>query len=146
MLFLCHPNEFRLSKRKKHKSRWKYYYWLMVLTIFVALIFMVRFVLNSSKVFVDKSTTIHPLHIEWGLERDGSLRINEPYFLKTDCTFIKENLDQPKTDSTSLVDDLNTLATLKEIKKPYLLWKNAESDTIHVLKNNVLLNFKLISD
>ena len=83
----------------------------MVMVIFVALIFLVRFVLNSSKVFVDKSTAINPYYIEWDLERDGSLRINEPYFLNTQCTFIKKDLDKLKVDSSIYVPFLcNTLS------------------------------------
>ncbi len=138
-----------MAKKKKHKSHWRYYYWLMVLTIFIALIFMVRFVLNSSKIFVDKETPINPYYIEWGLERDGSLRINEPYFLNTNCEFIQKDLDKLKVDSSiyfALVQDTKSGGTLKDIEKPYLIWKHAKSDTIHVLKNNILLNFKLKSN
>lgn len=105
----------------------------MVLSIFVALVFMVRFVLNSSKVFVSKEIAIHPMQVEWGLERDGSLRINEPYFLKTDCELILEKPNSTNQDKQ----------TLKDMENPYLIWKHAESDTIHVLKNNVLFQFKL---
>lgn len=138
-----------MAKKKKHKSHWRYYYWLMVLTIFIALIFMVRFVLNSSKIFVDKDTTINPYYIEWGLERDGSLRINEPYFLNTNCVFIQKDLDKLELDSSiyvPLVQEAKFGSTLKDIEKPYLIWKHANSDTIHVLKNNILLNFKLKSN
>lgn len=138
-----------LSKKKKYKSRWKYYYWFMVILIFVALVFMVRLVLNSSKVFVDKSTVINPYFIEWTLERDGSLRLNEPYFLNTSSVFIKEDLDKLKLDSSiyiPLIEKSTTGSTLKDVEKPYLIWKHAENDTIHVLKNNILLNFKLATD
>ncbi|MBA5629255.1 hypothetical protein HU137_05660 [Moheibacter sp. BDHS18] len=132
-----------MAKKKKYKSRWKYYYWFMVISIFVALVFMVRFVLNSSKVFVDNEIEIYPMLVEWGLERDGSLRINEPYFLNTDLELIAES-----QDSTLLDSNLNIveIASLKDLEKPYLIWKHAESDTIQVLKDNVLLKFKLESN
>lgn len=120
----------------------------MVMIIFVALIFLVRFVLNSSKIYVDKSTAIDPYYIEWDLERDGSLRINEPYFLDTNCSFIEKDLGKLKVDSSiyvPLVQEAKFGSTLKDIEKPYLIWKHANSDTIHVLKNNILLNFKLNS-
>jgi len=136
------------NKKKKYPTRWKYYYWLMVLLIFVALVFMVRFVLNSSKVFVDKSTVINPYLIEWPLERDGSLRINEPYFLNTNSTFIQKDLDKLKLDSSiyiPLIEESTSGGTLRDVERPYLLWKHAGSDTIHILKNNILLNFKLAS-
>lgn len=138
-----------MSKKKKHKSRWRYYYWIMVLIIFVALVFMVRFVLNSSKVLVDISTPINPHYIEWDLERDGSLRINEPYFLATDIEFIPTDLDKLKVDSSlyvALVKESTSGSTLKDVKKPYLIWKNANSDTVHVVKNNIVLKFKMHSD
>lgn len=109
---------------------------------------MVRFVLNSSKVYVSKDLAIHPMQIEWGLERDGSLRINEPYFLRTDCELILEKPNSENTDSISSVisplSDKKT--TLKDLENPYLIWKHAESDTVHVLKNNVLYHFKLVEN
>lgn len=121
----------------------------MVIIIFVALVFMVRFVLNSSKVLVDKSTPINPHYIEWDLERDGSLRINEPYFLATDIEFIQTDLDKLKVDSSiyvPLIKESTSGSTLKDVKKPYLIWKNANSDTVHVVKNNIVLKFKMNSD
>lgn len=132
-----------LAKKKKYKSRWKYYYWIMVVSIFIALVFMVRFVLNSSKVFVDRSTAINPYFIEWGLERDGSLRINEPYFLKTNCPLISETQDSSQIDTAF---HEKTIRVLRELEKPYLIWKHAESDTVHVLKNNVQFKFRLETD
>lgn len=138
--------ETKLEDRKKNTSKWKTFYWIMVLTIFVALIFLVRFVLNSSKIYVDKSTVIHPYFIEWDLERDGSLRINEPYFLDTRATFIPKDLEKLQLDSsiyTPLIENSRDGSKLSDLTKPYLLWKNANSDTIHVLKNNIHLNFKI---
>ena len=104
---------------------------------------MVRFVLNSSKVFVDRSTAINPYFIEWGLERDGSLRINEPYFLKTNCQLISETKDPSLIDTTI---QKNAITVLREMEKPYLIWKHADNDTIHVLKNNIQFKFKLATD
>jgi hypothetical protein len=118
----------------------------MVFTIFIALIFLVRFVLNSSKIYVDESTVIHPYYIEWTLERDGSLRINEPYFLDTKAKFIDQDVSHIQKDSAlfnSLIVNSQTGGTLEDLKKPYLIWKNAYSDTIHVLKNNIHMNFQL---
>lgn len=115
----------------------------------MALIFLVRFVLNSSKVFVDKSTPINPFYIDWDLERDGSLRINEPYFLATDISFIKSDLEKLKIDSSiyiPLIEESNSGGTLRDIKKPYLIWKHANNDTVHVVKNNILMKFKLNSN
>jgi hypothetical protein len=135
-----------LEQRKKKNPNWKKFYWVMVVTIFIALIFLVRFVLNSSKIYVDESTAINPFVIEWSLERDGSLRINEPYYLDTRAKFIEQNLDKLQVDSSiyvPLISDTKTESSLADIKHPYLLWKNANSDTIHVLKNNIHLNFQL---
>lgn len=84
------------------------------------------------------------MQVEWGLERDGSLRINEPYFLKTDCELILENPDSRHQDSIlSFISPNDDKQTLKDMENPYLIWKHADSDTIHVLKNNVLFQFKL---
>jgi len=129
-----------LKPIKKSGSQWKIVYWITVFLIFITLIFMVRFVLNSSKVYVEKSTLINPFMIEWSLERDGSLRINEPFFLKTDAKLIDDDLSDVFNDS-SLFINKDSDRILKNLKSPYLIWKNAESDTIHVLKNNVAMHF-----
>lgn len=114
----------------------------MVFVIFLALIFMVRFVLNSSRVYVEKSTVIHPYMIEWPVERDGSLRINEPYFLKTDARLIMSDRHEEPVDSGLFTEtDSAARLTVRDLKIPFLIWKNAGSDTIHVLKNNTPLNF-----
>ena len=129
------------------KNQWKLFYWATVLAIFVSLIFMVRFVLNSSKIFVNKSTVIHPYYIDWSLERDGSLRINEPFYLKTEAQFIPEDLEKLAEDSliySSLILNSKTGNTLKDLPHPYMVWKNADSDTLHVLKNSIVLNFSLV--
>lgn len=84
------------------------------------------------------------MQVEWGFERDGSLRINEPYFLKTDCELIREQSDSTLQDSLlPFISPTDKKQTLKDMKNPYLIWKHAASDTIHVLKNNVLFQFKL---
>lgn len=129
-----------LKPKKKSGSQWKIVYWITVFLIFIALIFMVRFVLNSSKVYVEKSTLINPYMIEWSLERDGSLRINEPFYLKTNAKLIDGDLTDAFSDS-SLFTNNGSERILKNLKSPYLIWKNAESDTIHVLKNNVAMHF-----
>lgn len=89
---------------------------------------------------------IYPYQIEWGLERDQTLRINEPFFLDTDLPLIREELEHLKYE-TSIYNDLITNpkhgGTLRDLKYPYLIWKNEGSDTIHILKNNVVLNFLL---
>lgn len=90
---------------------------------------------------------IHPYYIDWSLERDGSLRINDPYYIKTEATFLKDNLEKLKSDSLiyhSLIKNSTSGSTLIDLPRPYLIWKNPNSDTIHVLKNNIILNFNLI--
>lgn len=90
---------------------------------------------------------IHPYYIDWSLERDGSLRINDPFYINTQAKFMKENLDKLKSDSTiysSLIQNSTTGSTLMDLPRPYLIWKNPNSDTIHVLKNNIVLNFDLV--
>src|SRR5690606_32383613 len=110
----------------------------MVLTIFIALVAMVRYVLDNSKIYVDKSMLINPYYIDWKQESDGLLRLNEPYYLQTKHKFIRQNLDKLKLD-TSIYNPLilrsQTGGTLKDIDHPYVLWKKANNDTIHVLKN-----------
>lgn len=132
-------------KRNKESRKWRRLYWLMVFSIFVALILMVRFVLDSSKILVDKAMPINPYYIDWKLENDGLLRLNDPYYLQTRHKFIRVNLEKLKLD-TSIYNPLilrsETGGSLRDIEPPYLLWKKANNDTIHILKNNILLDFK----
>lgn len=137
----------RLSHKKRNKEsrKWKRLYWLMVFSIFAALILMVRFVLDTSKIYVDKAMPINPYYIEWNVEKDGLLRLNDPYYLQTKHKFIRENLDKLKLDTAiynPLIVRSKTDGTLIDIEQPYLLWKKANNDTIYVLKNNILLHFK----
>lgn len=138
-----------MKANKKKETNWRTFYWIMVCAILIALVFMVRFVLNSSKIFVTEEMSIHPLEIKWGLERDGSLRVNDPFYLNTESSLIQTNVDLDKNDSVqkaNLLEDLKGINYLKDVNQPYLLWKNKNSDTIHLLKNNVYMNFYLKQD
>lgn len=118
----------------------------MVFSIFIALIAMVRFVLDASKIYVDKNMPINPYYIDWKVENNGLLRLNDPYYLQTKHRFIRENLDKLKLDTgiyNPLIIHSKTGGTLVDVQHPYILWKKANNDTIHVLKNNILLNFKM---
>jgi len=135
-----------LNTQIKKNQNWKKIYWVIVLIIFIALIFMVRFVLDVSRIYIDKTTVINPYYIEWSIDKDNSLRLNDPYYINSvKYKFIKENLDKLELD-TSIYNPLmirtKTGSSLRDIPQPYLIWKKANNDTIHVLKNNILLNFK----
>lgn len=136
-----------LESNIKKETNWRTTYWIMVCAILVALIFMVRFVLNSSKVFVTEEMIINPLEIKWGLEKDGSLRVNDPFYLNTNVTLIQNSIDFYKNDSSrekeELLENIEEINYLKDVKHPYILWKNKNSDTIYLLKNNVYLSFHL---
>jgi len=137
-----------LDSQIKKNQNWKKIYWAIVLIIFIALVIMVRFVLDTSRIYVDKTTLINPYYIEWGLDKNNNLRLNDPYYLNTKHKFIRENLDKLKLDTSiynPLILNSKTDGTLQDIKEPYLIWKKANNDTIHVLKNNILLNFKFTS-
>lgn len=131
--------------RNKESKNWNRLYWLMVLIIFVALVILVRFVLNVSRINIDKSVPINPYHITWEPNADGSLRLNDPYYMNTDHTFINNYLDEIKADSALynvLILNPKHNSTLRDIEPPYLMWKDANNDTIHILKNDIILNFK----
>lgn len=114
------------------------FYWIMISGIFIALIFMVRFVLNSSKIMVNESMPIHAFQIEWGLERDGSLRVNDPFYLDTEIKLFPNETLQFNAYTTEIMQ-------LKDLKHPYLIWKNKDSDTLHVVKNDEHYKFQLIA-
>lgn len=134
-------------KRNKESRKWKWIYWLMVFSIFIALILLVRFVLNTSRIYIDRSYPINPYYITWNLEKDGLLRLNDPYYMQTKHIFIRENLEKLKLD-TSIYNPLilrtTTNSTMVDVEPPYLLWKKANNDTIYIMKNNIILRFKYV--
>lgn len=133
---------FKRNKESRNRNR---LYWLMVLTIFVALIVLVRFVLDSSRIYIDKRVPINPYYIAWDVNENGYLRLNDPYYMHTNHVLIKNNLEDIKTDSilyNSLILNPTHNSTLRDVKPPFLMWKKADNDTIHILKNNIILNFK----
>jgi hypothetical protein len=127
------------------KFNWRNIYWAAVVLIFVALVLMVRFVLNTSKIYIDQTTIIEPYYVEWGIEKDSALRLNDPYYIKTNYKFIRENLDKLKLD-TSIYNPLilrsKSGSSLGDVPQPYVIWKRKNSDTIHILKNNIILDFR----
>lgn len=105
---------------------------------------MVHYVLDHSKVYVNKNTVIRPYLIEWTFEDDGTLKINEPFYLNTDAKLIDKDIEVVKNDSllnALLNSDAETAGSFIQLEPPYLIWKNAKSDTIHVMKNDISLNF-----
>ena len=109
---------------------------------------MVRFVLNTSRIYVDKSMPIHPFYITWDLEDNEMLRLNDPYYMHTRHPFILEDLESVKADTliyNALILETDNNGTLSDIEPPYLMWKEADNDTIHILKNNIILHFKFVT-
>lgn len=130
--------------KNKYSYRLKTTYWILVTAIFISLIFMVHYVLDHSKVYVNKNTVIRPYLIEWTFEDDGTLKINEPFYLNTDAKLIDKDIEVVKNDSllnALLNSDAETAGSFIQLEPPYLIWKNAKSDTIHVMKNDISLNF-----
>lgn len=108
---------------------------------------MVRHVLDSSKVVIDKSLAIHPFKIQWSPNSEGLLRINEPFYLNTNAQLIQMDLDKLPWDEG--VQKLLNLSADKEnslydIPPPYTIWKHENSDTIYIMKSKLVLEFIML--
>ncbi|MDD3771040.1 MAG: hypothetical protein RBT46_07635 [Weeksellaceae bacterium] len=133
-----------MQKDYKIEKKRKQFYWILVGIIFLLLLFMVRYVLDSSKVIIDKSLVIRPFKVHWSPNSDGLLRINEPFYLNTNAKFIVVDLNKLATDEeiyNSLILRSQTNSSLRDISPPFTIWKHENNDTIHIMKNNLVLDF-----
>jgi len=122
-------------------------YYLGVVIFFVALLFSVRHLVNTTRVFVGYEDSFSPTLIKWSLdEKDSTLRIKDPLYLKKDYFLIDYKNDKFIKNDTILyadlmADSLTDKGCILNVKPPYYIWKEAKNDTLKVFKHNVTLKF-----
>lgn len=122
------------------------FYALCVCSIFLLILFSVRHIVNTNKIYVDYEEKVDPVQIFWAMDvSDSSLRLKEPLYIK-DNYFIAENqIFKLKKDSIYINeinnDSIRKAGSLLNINPPYVLWKDAKSDTVKVFKSHYTYKF-----
>lgn len=124
-------------------------YYIGILVFFTVLIFSVRHIVNTTRIFVGYNDAFNPIYIKWSFdERDSTLRIKDPLYLKKGY-YLADNseifLKQKDSilhadlfnDSLSLLDKGSAL----NVKPPFYIWKEANNDTLKFFKNGTTLKF-----
>ncbi|MBO6212448.1 hypothetical protein, partial [Algoriella sp.] len=123
------------------------FYYIGVVVFFVALIFSVRHIVNTTRIFVSYEDGFNPIHVKWNMDdKDSTLRVKDPLYLKKDYYLI-DYKDQSfiKNDTVLyadlLSDSLNNKGCVLNIKPPYYIWKEQNNDTLKVFKHSITLKF-----
>lgn len=126
-------------------------YYSSVLLIFLFILFLVRYIVNNTRVFVGYEEGFSPTEIQWNCDKtDSILRVQEPLYLRNDYYLIHYNSQHVISDSVLkhelLNDSLPNKGSLMNVSPPYILWKNQKSDTIKLFKHNKTLKFVKIRE
>lgn len=122
------------------------FYALSVFFIFILILFSVRYIVNTNKIYIDYEEKVDPVQIFWQMDlNDSSLRVKEPLYLK-DKYFIAANQKHKLINDSIYINEINSDSISKpgsimNIKPPYILWKDPKSDTIKVFKSNYTYKF-----
>jgi hypothetical protein len=123
------------------------FYYAVVVGFIIALLFSVRYLINTTRIFVNSEEGFTPVLVKWNLdEKDSTLRIKDPLYLKKDYYLIDYKNDSFIKKDTVLYadlmeDSLVNKGSVLNIKPPYYIWKEAKNDTLKVFKHNVTLKF-----
>ena len=92
-------------------------YYLGVVIFFVALLFSVRHLVNTTRVFVGYEDSFSPTLIKWRLdEKDSTLRIKDPLYLKKDYYLIDYKNDKfIKNQITNIAGTIKLLSTTNQL-------------------------------
>ena len=122
------------------------FYAISVTTIFLFILFSVRYIVNTNKIYIDYEERVDPVQIFWQMDvSDSSLRVKEPLYLKDNYFIAKNQLHKLIKDSVYINeisdDSVSKPGSIMNIKPPYILWKDAKSDTIKVFKSDYTYKF-----
>lgn len=123
-------------------------YYIGILVFFTVLIFSVRHVVNTTRIFVGNQDGFNPIYIKWSVdERDSTLRIKDPLYLKKGY-YLADNSDKFLKEKDPIIyEDLfnDSLVADKgsalNVKPPFYIWKEANNDTLKFFKNGTTLKF-----
>lgn len=123
------------------------FYYIGILVFFTILIFSVRHIVNTTRIFVSYEDGFNPIHIKWNVDaKDSTLRVKDPMYLKNEYYLIdykdKSFLEKDTVMYAEMFDDsLATKGNILNIQPPYFIWKDAKNDTLKVFKRSITLKF-----
>lgn len=123
-------------------------YYIGILVFFTALIFSVRHIVNTTRIFVGYEDAFNPIYIRWSVdERDSTLRIKDPLYLRRGYYLANNSENSLKEKDSilyaSLYNDsliINKGSALN-VAPPFYIWKEAKNDTLKIFKNGTTLKF-----
>ncbi|MBS7332572.1 MAG: hypothetical protein KIG88_03115 [Weeksellaceae bacterium] len=124
------------------------FYYAIVALFFVVILFSVRYIVNTTRVFVGYEESVNPVEIKWQVdESDSVLRIQEPLYLANNYYICKSQTIETFTKNDSVIvkelfsDSTVNKGSVLNLKPPYVVWKNPKNDTLKVFKNEKTLRF-----
>ncbi|WP_291046752.1 MULTISPECIES: hypothetical protein [unclassified Empedobacter] len=120
---------------------------LVSLFFFTVLIFSVRHIVNTTRIFVGYDDGFNPINIKWNFDKkDSTLRVKDPIYVRSDYYLIdykdKAFLKKDTVLYAELFEDsLAVKGNVLNLKPPYFLWKETKNDTLKVFKHNITLKF-----
>jgi hypothetical protein len=115
-------------------------YFSIVLLFFVSILFSVRYIVNTTRIYVGYEEAINPTEIFWNIDSsDSILRVQDPLYLTKDYYLCNSHLERFKNDSVIMAelfkDSIPNKGSIINLKPPFVLWKNSQNDTIKIFKN-----------
>ncbi|MGV0922593.1 hypothetical protein [Empedobacter tilapiae] len=123
------------------------FYYIGILVFFIVLIFSVRHIVNTTRIFVGYEDGFNPIHIQWNIDhKDSTLRVKDPMYLRNDYYLIDYDDKSILKNDTVLYaelfgDSLVSKGNALNVEPPYFLWKDAKNDTLKIFKHNITLKF-----
>lgn len=124
------------------------FYYAIVALFFLVILFSVRYIVNTTRVFVGYEEAINPVEIKWEVDKvDSVLRVQEPVYLANNYYICKTQSQEYFSENDSIIvmelfsDSIVNKGSFLNLKPPYILWKNPKNDTLKVFKNERTLKF-----
>ena len=124
------------------------FYYIGILVFFTVLIFSVRHIVNTTRIFVGYEDAFNPIYIKWSVDdRDSTLRIKDPLYLRKGYYLTDNSVNSLKEKDSILYTDLFNDSLTEDkgsalnVKPPFYIWKEAKNDTLKFFKNGTTLKF-----
>jgi len=121
-------------------------YYGIVLFFFLIILFSVRYIVNTTRIFIGYEESINPVEIFWDIDdKDSILRVQDPLYMTKDYYLTKEHQNKIKEDSALTAqlfhDSVPNKGSIMNLKPPFVLWKSPKNDTVKIFKNEKTLRF-----
>lgn len=121
-------------------------YYGVVALFFVAILFSVRYIVNTTRIAVDYESSINPVEIFWEINsQDSVLRVREPLYITKEYRLVDSQKEKFRADpiigEQLYSDSVSNPGSILNLEPPFVMWKSAKNDTVKVFKNEKTLKF-----